>query len=77
VNSLGTTRNAPAPHQRLRELAAILATGIQRLRTNRSAWPDSSDFSAESSPSGLEAVATTRPDGVGLARESAEANNAD
>jgi hypothetical protein len=64
------------PHDRLRELTAILATGILRLREIPPELPDSLEIPAESSPSSLEPVATTRPDGRCLQRESAEMNNA-
>ena len=47
------------PHQRLLELASILAKGLSRLgKRPRIAAP-------ESSQTGLEAVATTRPYGTG------------
>ena len=53
------------PHERLRELTAILATGIHRLRSIPPASPECGQISGKSSPTGLEAVETTRPDGTG------------
>ena len=53
------------PHERLRELTAILANGIHRLRTITPAVPECPEIPAESSQTGLEAVATTRPYGTG------------
>jgi len=54
-----------SPHERLRELTAILANGIHRLRRIAPVLPEPREIPAESSQSGLEAVATTRPDGPG------------
>ena len=53
------------PHDRLRELAAILASGVHRLRAIPPAPPEVRGTPAESSEAGLEPVATTRPDGTG------------
>ena len=51
------------PHQRLLELASILAKGLGRLgKRPRTAAPIDAP---ESSQTGLEAVATTRPYGTG------------
>jgi hypothetical protein len=52
------------PHDRLRELTAILANGIHRLRANPSVTPERRSFPAESSENGLDCVAQTRPDGA-------------
>jgi hypothetical protein len=57
--------SALSPHERLRELTAILANGIHRLRRFPPAKPECRRIPAESSQTGLEAVATTRPDGSG------------
>ena len=53
------------PHERLRELTAILANGIHRLRAIPPVLPECREIPAESSPTGLEADARTRPDGPG------------
>lgn len=53
-----------SPHERLRELTAILATGIHRLRSIRPAPPEGGQIPAESSPNGLDPGATTCPHGV-------------
>ena len=54
-----------APHERVHELTAILANGIHRLRGIGPALPECREIPAESSPAGLEAVAETRPYGIG------------
>jgi len=54
-----------SPHERLRELTAILANGIHRLRGMTPVLPECREIPAESSQTGLEAVAPTRPDGTG------------
>jgi len=59
------------PHERLRELTAILANGIHRLRGASPAPPEGRQIPGDSSPTGLEAVATTRPDGPKREPESA------
>ena len=51
------------PHQRLRELAAILAQGVGRLRHRPAQDAESARISPESSPTGLEVSATSCPDG--------------
>ncbi len=58
------------PHQRLRELSAILASGIRRSRTNTPVAPDSAFDASEISPNerkssqnGLEFHSPSRPDG--------------
>lgn len=58
------------PHQRLRELSAILASGIRRNRTKATVTPDSAFDASEISPNeressqnGLEFVERSRPDG--------------
>ena len=53
------------PHERLRELTAILANGIHRLRAIPPAPPEWRSIPRESSQIGLEPVATTRPYGTG------------
>jgi hypothetical protein len=63
------------PHERLLELTVILANGIHRLREIPPVPPEFCGIPADSSPSDLEPVATTRPDGLCLQRESAEMNN--
>ncbi len=52
-------------HERLRELTSILANGIHRLRAITPALPECAQIPGESSQTGLEAVATTRPYGNG------------
>lgn len=59
------------PHERLRELTAILANGIHRLRAITPVPPDDHPISGESSQTGLEAVAATRPYGAGRQPERA------
>jgi len=69
----GTGNGAPcradsvslAPHERLRELTAILANGIHRLHAITPAVPECGQIPGESAVTGLEAVATTRPYGTG------------
>ncbi|MEK6674491.1 MAG: hypothetical protein AABZ47_02425 [Planctomycetota bacterium] len=62
--------SALTQHERLRELTAILANGIHRLRTNPSASPESSEIPAESSSTDLDPGARPCPDGaVFTARE--------
>jgi hypothetical protein len=58
------------PHERLRELAGILAQGIQRCRTGFPVVPESAAESAKSinnqpksSRNGLEFLSASRPDG--------------
>lgn len=58
------------PHERLRELAAILARGIQRCRTGSPVTPESAAEPAKpiknqpkSSRNGLEFLSASRPDG--------------
>ena len=53
-------------HERLRELTAILASGIHRLRQSPPTGPKSGQIPAESSPIGLDLGAQTRPDGAVL-----------
>jgi|GEM_PF-3159663 len=53
-----------SPRERLRELTAILVRGVHLLRESRPVWPESGQFPADSSPPGLEAVATSRPYGL-------------
>jgi len=60
-----------APHERLRELTAILASGIHRLRGASPVPPEGRQIPGDSSLTGLEAVATTRPDGPKREPESA------
>jgi len=59
------------PHERLRELTAILANGIHRLRGASPVPPEGRQIPTDSSPIGLEAIATTRPDGPKREPESA------
>jgi hypothetical protein len=61
------TPNDPStlsPHQRLRELTAILANGIHRLRARPPVPPENREFPAEFSQTGLEPAARTCPHGV-------------
>ena len=53
-----------SPHARLRELTAILANGIHRLRQIPPAGPKSGQIPAEFSPTGLDPGARTCPHGV-------------
>ncbi|NLY01560.1 MAG: hypothetical protein GXY83_36180 [Rhodopirellula sp.] len=55
-----------SPHERLRELTAILATGIHRLRGMPPAPPECGQIPAESSQTGLDPGARTCPDGAVL-----------
>ncbi len=57
--------SAYSSHEHLRELTAILATGIHRLRAIAPAPPEDHRIPTEFSQTGLEAVSTTRPDGTG------------
>jgi hypothetical protein len=57
------------PHERLRELTAILANGIHRLHAIPSAPPECGQIPAESSQTGLDPGARTCPDGAVLTRE--------
>ncbi len=52
-------------HERLSELTAILANGIHRLRKITPAVPECRQIPEDSSQTGLEAVAGTRPYGTG------------
>lgn len=52
------------PHERLRELTAILANGIHRLRGMTPVLPECREIPGESSPTDLEVVARSRPDGT-------------
>ena len=52
------------PHDRLRELTSILATGIHRLRAIPPASPECREIPEESSPSSLDPGARPRPDGA-------------
>jgi hypothetical protein len=66
------TSDAPSilsPHERLRELTAILANGIHRLRGMTPVLPECREIPAESSQTGLDPGARTRPDGAVLTRE--------
>ncbi len=66
-----------AAHERLREVTAILATGIHRFRSIRSALPECGQIPAESSQTGLDPVARTCPDGaVSKRRENGRSMNA-
>ena len=58
------------PHQRMRELSAILASGIRRTRTRAQVTPDPAFDASEISPNereisqyGLEFPSPSRPDG--------------
>ncbi len=53
-----------SPHERLRELTAILANGIHRLRGMTPVLPECREIPAESSQTGLDPGAQTRPDGA-------------
>jgi len=55
-------RDSLTPHERLRELTAILANGIHRLRGLSPASPERREVPAESSPTGLDSGARSRPD---------------
>ena len=55
-----------SPHERLRELTAILANGIHRLRAITPAPPECRQIPGESSSTGLDPGARTRPDRAGL-----------
>lgn len=57
------------PHERLSELTAILVNGVHRLRAITPVPPDDHPIPGESSQTGLEAVATTRPYGTGCQPE--------
>ncbi len=59
------------PHERLRELTAILANGIHHLRAIPPDPLECREIPAESSQTGLEAVAPTRPYGSKRQPESA------
>ncbi len=61
--------SALSPHERLRELTAILANGIHRLRAITPAVPECRDIPADSSQTGLDPGARTRPDGAVLTRQ--------
>ncbi|MCK6485022.1 MAG: hypothetical protein HUU22_07160 [Phycisphaerae bacterium] len=52
------------PHERLRELTAILANGIHRLRGITPTGLKNCQIPAESSPTGLDLGAQTCPEGV-------------
>ncbi|MEK6674019.1 MAG: hypothetical protein AABZ47_00020 [Planctomycetota bacterium] len=54
--------SAPDHHDRLRELTAILAEGIHRLRVNRSVEPECREIPSESSQTGLDPGARSCPD---------------
>jgi hypothetical protein len=58
-----------SPNERLRELTAILANGIHRLHAITPAVPECREIPAESSQTGLDPGARTRPDGAVLTRE--------
>jgi len=58
--------SALSPHERLRELTAILANGLHRLRKISAALVENREISAESSQTGLDPGARTRPDGAVL-----------
>ena len=58
--------SALSPHERLRELTAIFSSGIHRLRAITPALPECREIPAESSSSGLDPGASTRPDGAVL-----------
>jgi hypothetical protein len=51
------------PHERLREIAAILAQGAHRLRLRPAQTAESGQDLPESSQTGLEVSATSCPDG--------------
>jgi len=53
-----------SPHKRVRELTAILANGIHCLRGLTPVVPERGQIPAESSPTGLDPGARTRPDGA-------------
>jgi hypothetical protein len=65
----GVGADFPAPHERLRELTAILANGIHRLRSIPPALPECGQILSESTPSGVAPGAPTRPDGAVLTRD--------
>jgi hypothetical protein len=56
--------SALSPHDRLRELTAILANGIHRLRAIPPALPECREIRGESSQTGLDPGARTCPDGA-------------
>ena len=53
-----------SPHERLRELTAILANGIHRLRANSAALTEKRQILGKSSQTGLDPGARTCPDGA-------------
>lgn len=53
-----------SPHERLRELTAILARGIHRLRARPPVHPENLKIPAEFSQTGLDPGARTCPHGV-------------
>jgi len=73
LNNNGAPDRADAdsltPHERLRELTATLANGIHRLRGMTPALPECGQIPAESSQTGLDPGARTRPDGAVLTRQ--------
>ena len=52
------------PHERLRDLTAILANGIHRLRAITPALPECAQIPGESSQTGLDPGARSSPDGA-------------
>ena len=57
---------ALTPHERLRELTAILASGIHRLRATSAVPVGNREIPAESSRTGLDLGARACPDGAVL-----------
>ncbi|MCK6486452.1 MAG: hypothetical protein L6R00_20235 [Phycisphaerae bacterium] len=67
-----------SPHERLRELTAILANGIHRIRQIPPMGPKAGQIPAEFSPIGLDPGARTCPDGaVWTQRDKRRSMNAD
>ena len=58
--------SAMTPHERLSELAAILAAGVHRLRSNPPVTPECGPVPAKSSQLDLDVSAETGPDGTVL-----------
>lgn len=64
-----------ASHNRLRELTAILATGVHRLRETPTALPSVLEFPAESSQTSLDPGPCPGPDGTVLTTRDGGSND--